>query len=158
MTSLRLQSTLIHDLRLFGFFIVLFRFTKALDSIKSLRKDRVAELKAEKERLEGLSREKAHADKLHDRISSLTSDIANKEIGYDAMREEYDLLVIANQKFYDSATKFREIFMQVENLQEKKKHYQQELDDARENLQEMSGKNFVARTPFKPELGFALRS
>ncbi|KAF7792625.1 hypothetical protein EIP86_003722 [Pleurotus ostreatoroseus] len=114
------------------------KFTKALDSIKSLRKDRVAELKAEKERLEGLSREKAHADKLHDRISSLTSDIANKEIGYDAMREEYELLVIANQKFYDSATKFREIFMQVENLQEKKKHYQQELDDARENLQEMS--------------------
>ncbi|KAA1469837.1 hypothetical protein DENSPDRAFT_646528 [Dentipellis sp. KUC8613] len=32
------------------------RYTKALDSIKALRKERVAELKAEKERLESLSR------------------------------------------------------------------------------------------------------
>jgi len=59
------------------------RYTKALDSIKALRKDRVADLKAEKERLESLSREKQHADKLRKRISDLASTIATKEIDYE---------------------------------------------------------------------------
>lgn len=117
----------------------------------------MAELKAEKERLEGLSREKAHADKLHDRVSTLTSDIASKEIVYDAIRKEYDQLLVANQKFYDSATKFREIFMQVENLQEKKKHYQEEFDEARENLQEMSGKCFEVLTLLDNSLQLCFR-
>src|ERR1700733_4358416 len=58
------------------------RYTKALEAIKSLRKDRVSELKADKERLESLSREKAHADKLKNRIADLRSTIENKELEY----------------------------------------------------------------------------
>ena len=99
----------------------------------------MADLKAEKERLEGLAREKAHADKLRSRVSDLTGAIANKEVEYDETKAEYDLLVAANQKFYDSATKFRETFVKVESLQVQKKRYQDDLDNARETLQEMSG-------------------
>lgn len=40
------------------------RYTKALDCIKTLRKERVAELKADKERLKSLELEKARADKV----------------------------------------------------------------------------------------------
>jgi DNA repair protein RAD50 len=40
------------------------RYTKALDNIKSLRKERVADLKADKERLHSLGLEKAHADRV----------------------------------------------------------------------------------------------
>lgn len=116
-----------------------YRYSKALDSIKALRKDRVAELKVEKERLDGLSREKARADKLNSRKSDLNCTIAAKEIEYEELKKEYELLVKANQKFYDSATKFREIYVKVENLTKEKARYQEELDETRETLQELDG-------------------
>lgn len=125
------------------------RYTKALDSIKALRKDRVAELKAEKERLESLSREKSHADKLKGRVSDLHSTIAAKEVEYDETKKLYDSVVEANQKFYDYATKFRELYLTVQNLQDKKARYQSELEEARLNVQEVVGKTPVLRAqPF----------
>ena len=115
------------------------RYTKALDNIKTLRKDRVADLKAEKERLSSLSLEKSHADKLKGRMSDISSDIAAKEIERNELNERYNTVVAANAKFLETATKFREIFVKVEALGEKKKRYQEELDSARENLQEIQG-------------------
>jgi chromosome segregation ATPase len=116
------------------------RYTKALDSIKALRKDRVAELKAEKERLESLSREKQHADKLRARISDLTATITTKEVEYEQTKKDYEGLVKSNAQFYDYSTKFREMYLKIENLQERKSHYQSELEDAKENTQEVVGK------------------
>ncbi|KAL6304328.1 P-loop containing nucleoside triphosphate hydrolase protein [Sparassis latifolia] len=115
------------------------KYTKALDSIKALRKDRVADLKAEKERLEALSREKQHADKIKSRVSDMTGTISAKQMEYDELKKQYEYLVKANAKFYESATKFREIYVKIDNLNEKKAHYQEELASARENLQELSG-------------------
>ena len=62
--------------RIYAFELAIIRYTKALDNIKALRKDRVAELKVEKERLEGLAREKRHADKLKKSMADLTANIA----------------------------------------------------------------------------------
>jgi DNA repair protein RAD50 len=115
------------------------RYTKALDSIKALRKERLAELKADRERLDSLSREKAHADKLKGRISDLNATIADKEVQYEEAKKEYDEMVIANQKFYDYATKFREMYVAYQNLQDQKTRLQAELEDARENMQEIEG-------------------
>ncbi|KAI0917273.1 hypothetical protein AcW2_007450 [Taiwanofungus camphoratus] len=115
------------------------KYTKALDNIKALRKDRLADLKAEKERLESLSREKAHADKVKGRITDMNSIIASKEMEYDQLKREYEQLVTANAKFYESATKFREIYMKVDSLNDQKSRYQSELDDTRENIQEIDG-------------------
>ena len=116
-----------------------FRYTKALDSIKALRKDRLAELKAEKERLESLSLEKKHADKLRGRISDLASTIATKEIKYEQTKKEYEDLVKSNAQFYDYSTKFREMYLKIENLEDMKKHYEAELQEAREDTQEVEG-------------------
>ena len=41
------------------------RYTKALDSIRAVRKERTAELKVDKERLQTLQVQKSHADKVH---------------------------------------------------------------------------------------------
>ncbi|KAJ7675825.1 AAA domain-containing protein [Mycena polygramma] len=113
------------------------KYTKALDSIKALRKDRVAELKTEKERLDGLSREKTHADKLKARIADLNQTIAAKEVEHDETKKAYDALVVSNQKFYEYATHFREVYLRVENAQESMARVQTDLDEARVNLQEM---------------------
>jgi DNA repair protein RAD50 len=115
------------------------RYTKALTAIKDLRKERVSELKADKERLESLSREKGHADKLKSRISDLSAGIGAKEIEYEETQAEYERLVIINKKFHDQAHQFKEMYMKIQNAQERKKRYQEELATARENLQEIEG-------------------
>ncbi|KAG2030192.1 P-loop containing nucleoside triphosphate hydrolase protein [Suillus americanus] len=115
------------------------RYSKALDSIKSLRKDRVADLKADKERLESLAKEKAHADKLRGRISDLNATITGKQLQYEETKRQYEDLVKNNARFYESATQFRELYVKVENLQQKKEHYRQELAEAKESVQEVGG-------------------
>ncbi|KAJ7109736.1 hypothetical protein C8R43DRAFT_904551 [Mycena crocata] len=115
------------------------KYTKALDSIKALRKDRVAELKTEKERLDGLHREKTHADKLRARIADLNQTIAAKEVEHDETKKAYDALVISNQKFYAYATHFREVYIRVDNFNENKAKVQADLDEAKLTLQEIPG-------------------
>jgi DNA repair protein RAD50 len=115
------------------------RYTKALDSIKALRKERVAELKAEKERLESLAREKGHADKLKARISDMNANIATKEGDYQEAKRLYEALARSNRKFEEGATKFREIYLRVENLEKEKQKYQEELAELRPNVQETDG-------------------
>lgn len=99
----------------------------------------MADLKAEKERLESLAKEKGHADKLRTRITGLNTAITSKQDQYDTTKREYEELVKNNARFYESATKFRELYVKVENLQQKKEHYLQELSDARETVQEIEG-------------------
>jgi DNA repair protein RAD50 len=116
------------------------RYTKALDSIKALRKDRVAELKAEKVRLEGLATEKANSDKLKRRISDLNATIAAKEVKYEETKKQYEALVISNTKLYDMASKFREMYMAVKMLEEKLQRYKDDLAIAKENVQAIEGR------------------
>ncbi|KAJ2934603.1 hypothetical protein H1R20_g2487, partial [Candolleomyces eurysporus] len=114
------------------------RYTKALDNIKTLRKERVADLKAEKERLLGLSREKQHLDKLRGRIKDATANIAAKEVEYDTSKEEFDRVAEENRKFYEYNSKFREIYKDVENLEQMKTRLQRDLQEARDgNFEEL---------------------
>ncbi|KAF8195567.1 AAA domain-containing protein [Pholiota molesta] len=115
------------------------RYTKALDSIKNLRKDRVAELKAEKERLLSLSREKAHADKLKDRINEFKSMLAAKEVECEDSKQQYDALAEQNRKFYDQFSRFREIYLVVEKLEEKKFSTKTHLADMKAKYRELPG-------------------
>ena len=115
------------------------RYTKALDSIKALRKERVAELKAEKERLESLAREKGHADKLKARISDMNANIATKEGDYQEAKRLYEALARSNRKFEEGATKFREIYLRADHLEKEKQKYQEELAELRPNVQETDG-------------------
>jgi DNA repair protein RAD50 len=115
------------------------RYTKALDSIKALRKERVAELRTDKEKLESLAREKGHADKLKARISDMNASIAAKEGDYQEAKMLYEALARSNRKFEEGATKFREIYLRVENLQKEQQRYQEELAELRLNVQEIDG-------------------
>ncbi|KAI0670775.1 hypothetical protein C8Q78DRAFT_1078750 [Trametes maxima] len=115
------------------------KYTKALDNIKALRKERVADLKAESERLESLAREKAHADKLKSRIADMNNLIAARTTEYEEVRSAYDQQVRSNQHLNDTGSKFREIYVKVDQLNQRKEQHQEELSLARENLQEIPG-------------------
>lgn len=116
------------------------RYTKALNNIKDLRKERLADLKAEKERLMSLSREKQHLDKLKGKINDMTTAIATKEVGYEHAKAEYDRVEAANREFQEKNSKFREIYKDIEYLENQRKEAQDDLDSAREgNFEELSG-------------------
>ena len=51
----------------------------------------------------------------------------------------------SNRKFEEGATKFREIYIRVENLEKEKLKYQEELAELRPNVQETHGKLSVFR-------------
>ena len=99
----------------------------------------MADLKAESERLESLAREKTHADKLKARITEMNTLIASLTAEYDELRAAYEQQVRANQRLNDTGSKFREIYVKVDQLNQRKEQYKEELSLARENLQEISG-------------------
>ena len=77
-------------------------------------------------------------------MTDLHSTIAAKEIEYEEVKKEYDQLVLANQRFYDQATKFREMYLKLGNLQDRKTRDQEDLDNAKENLQIVEGTSTVS--------------
>ena len=81
------------------------RYTKALDSIKNLRKDRLTDLKAEKVHLQSLANEKGHSDKLKKQLEGMKKPISEKETGCE------------ESKFYELYNKFREMYVKVEELE-----------------------------------------
>ena len=99
----------------------------------------MSDLKAETERLQSLAREKAHADKLKTRITDENSKIAQRTTEYDELLAAYDQQVRSNQVLHDTGSKFREIYLKAEQLAEKKANFKEEMDLARENLQEIAG-------------------
>jgi DNA repair protein RAD50 len=123
-----------------------FRYTKALDSIKNLRKDRTAELKAEKERLLSLSREKAHSDKLKERIATQKALVTAKEVEYEERKQEYDVLFESNRKFYELFTKFREMYSTVANLEQSKKNTMSHLAEVKSKYHEVPGNQLLPMT------------
>lgn len=117
----------------------LYRYTKALDNIKALRKDRVADLKVDKERLESLKKEKEHSDKIKGRLEDLQSDIAAKQVEHERLRQYREDLVIANTRFIELSQKFRQMYADVEMYEEQKKSRMRDLEEAKMNTPEIPG-------------------
>jgi len=82
----------------------------------------VAELKADKERLESVHREKLHTDKLKSRASDLRATITAKELELEALRMEVETMATQNKEFYEKATKFRETYIKAQAAQDRQKH------------------------------------
>jgi DNA repair protein RAD50 len=116
------------------------RYTKALDNIKAVRKERVAELKLDQERLSSLSKEKTHADKLKSRMKALKNEISKKESDHEELGKVYRQWVTRNQKLQESATTFREVFMKAESLEERQNVINADMKECLETLDELLGK------------------
>lgn len=104
------------------------RYTKALDNIKSLRKDRTNQLKVDKAALEGLKVDKDRADTIKTKLTHLQVDLAQKEAKLEDLNEEIRIKTVQNSKFYDEATRFREIVSRAETLEEKERLHKENMD------------------------------
>ena len=100
-----------------------------MENIKTLRKDRVADLKAEKANLESLAKEKKHADTKKKTMADLTSEIAAKEIEYEETQKLHQAVRLSNKRFVEQATHFREIYMKAENAQKQKLKLEEDLQE-----------------------------
>jgi DNA repair protein RAD50 len=119
--------------------LIVARYTKALDNIKAIRKEGMAELKTEKERLDSLQREKTHADKLKARLSELNASITEKEVDYESKVAEYNELAISNKKFYELGSKFRDIYQKIETLEDRKQRFKKEKAETEGSIQLIEG-------------------
>lgn len=104
------------------------RYTKALDNIKSLRKDRTQQLKVDKAALEGLKVDKDRADTIKTKLTHLQADLAQKEAKLEDLNEEIRVKTVQNSKFYDEATRFREIVSRAETLEEKERLHKENME------------------------------
>ncbi|KAJ1033479.1 hypothetical protein NDA13_001470 [Ustilago tritici] len=104
------------------------RYTKALDNIKTLRKDRTNQLKVDKAALEGLKVDKDRADTIKTKLTHLQADLAQKEAKLEDLNEEIRIKTVQNSKFYDEATRFREIVSHAETLEEKERLHKENME------------------------------
>ena len=104
------------------------RYTKALDNIKSLRKDRTNQLKVDKAALEGLKVDKDRADTIKTKLTQLQAELAQKEAKLEDLNEEIRTKTVQNSRFYDEATRFREIVSRAETLEEKERLHKENME------------------------------
>lgn len=109
--------------------IFLNRYSKALDAIKALRKERTAQLIQDKRTLEHFHDRKLLADKLKTRLTDSHSTIANKETEHEELQEVVRSMRIENKDFYEKATKFQEILTNAQSVAEQKRAAQQRYNE-----------------------------
>ena len=65
--------------------------------------------------------------------------IAAKEVEHEETKKAYNSLVQANLKFLEYSSKFREMYVRVDDLEKAKLRLEADLADAKLNLQEIDG-------------------
>lgn len=115
------------------------KYTKALDQIKSIKKDQTIELKVDRERLIALKSDRDRAVKVEGMIEKLERDIAEKTGKTEELDVQIETYTAHNKEFYEKAVEHNRILSEVQNLQVKKELTQSALDDLRRSLTELSG-------------------
>lgn len=95
------------------------RYTKALESIRALRKQRAQDARVDDADLRALEQEKERAQSVRNKIQSLQNAIQEKVDERDKVDEALQRMTSSNQALYDDATRFRDVVNRAEVLEEK---------------------------------------
>lgn len=95
------------------------RYTKALDSIRALRKQRAQDARVDEAELRALQNEKERAENIKATIRTLEASLSAKKNERDDLDAAIQRKTTENQQLYDDATRFREVVNQAEMLEEK---------------------------------------
>ena len=115
------------------------KYTKALDQIKSIRKEQTAELKVDKERLLAYKTDRERAAKLESSIERLQKDIVNKGAQAEQLDEVIREVTAHNKRFYELAVEHTRILSEVENLKIRKEEKERTVEDLRRTITEIPG-------------------
>lgn len=115
------------------------KYTKALDQIKSIKKEQSVELKVDRERLIALKTDRDRAIKVEALIAKLEKDIYNKKNEAGDLNEVVKNLTAHNKDFFEKAVECNRIIGVVQNLEVKKELTQNTLHDLRNSIDELPG-------------------
>ncbi|PLW41998.1 hypothetical protein PCASD_10075 [Puccinia coronata f. sp. avenae] len=115
------------------------KYTKALDNIKSIKKEAAVELKVDKEKFIALTTDKKRAEKLQTTIDRLTASISAKEDKYKELETEIRTLSESNKKFYQQASRFHKIVSEHSTLSDQKANKHKIAQELKEDMEEITG-------------------
>ena len=115
------------------------KYTKALDQIKSIKKEQTIELKVDRERLIALRTDRDRALKVEAMIAKLERDMANKTAETETLDEQIKEVTAHNKRFYELAVEHNRILSEVQNLEVEKRLTQKNIQDLRNSIAELPG-------------------
>lgn len=95
------------------------RYTKALDTVRALRKQRLQDARVDEAELRGLQQDKERAESIQSKIRALTASLEHKTRERDELDALIQQQVARHQRLYDDATRFREVVGHAETLEER---------------------------------------
>lgn len=114
------------------------RYTKALENIKSIRKERAVNLKVAKAELDGLKVDRQRAHAVKEKKEKLEKEIGEKMQKLEKLNRDIEDLTVANKVLYDKALRFRETVQKAESLEEKKLMHEENLSALRSSMTPLS--------------------
>ncbi|WVQ84355.1 hypothetical protein IAT38_006507 [Cryptococcus sp. DSM 104549] len=111
------------------------KYTKALDNIKLLRKERAQELKVDKEREKFLKQDKEKAERMRKELAEATAAESRKQTELAELEALASQLQTRNATFFNEASTFRIIYEKSASLQQQKAMYE---DNRKHTLKTMN--------------------
>ncbi|KAI3617538.1 hypothetical protein CBS9595_003447 [Malassezia furfur] len=99
------------------------RYTKALDALKALRKQRQQDARVDDAELRALQHDKERADAVQRTLDTLDATIAQKTRDVEALEAELASRTAANDALRDAAAQFREVLARAAALEERRALY-----------------------------------
>ena len=110
------------------------RYTKALDTIRALRKQRAQDARVDEADMRALQQEKERAESIRNKIRVLRASLAHKTGELDELDAHISRKTKENQALYDAAVRFREVVTQAETLEERLALYTEKRDELRQHI------------------------
>ncbi|KAG5354686.1 DNA repair protein [Yarrowia sp. B02] len=92
------------------------KFTKALDSIKSLRKEKIVEIKLQTQTTEYLKADKERADKAAEKANQLLVRIEDYKSQADELEKKMELVTKQSDELFESNQQFQQVLAEVQQL------------------------------------------
>lgn len=99
------------------------RYTKALDALKALRKQRQQDARVDDAELRALQHDKERADAVQRTLDTLDASIAEKTRAVEALEADLDARTAANDALRDAAAQFRDVLVRAASLEERRDLY-----------------------------------
>lgn len=104
------------------------RYTKALESIRALRKQRAQDVRVDEADLRALQQEKERAESVQEKIRVLERALAQKVKDRDELDAALQSKTRNNEALYSDAMRFREVLSHAESLEERLALYTEHRD------------------------------
>ncbi|WFD08302.1 DNA repair protein rad50 [Malassezia vespertilionis] len=105
------------------------RYTKALDSLRALRKQRIQDSRVDEAELRGLQQEKERAESARQKIRSLHASLEHHTADLTVLEQDLAKKTVENKALYDAGIQFREIIGKAESLEERHRLYCEKRDE-----------------------------